>query len=98
MRNLNAITPETDGTTHYFWAQAHDFDPGNGELSEMLFEQVKTAFLEDKAVFEAQQANIDLDPAAAMIDLSGDAGGLAARKLIARRIEAESREGLRAYA
>jgi len=98
MRNLNAITPETAGTTHYFWAQAHDFDPGNEALSEMLFEQVKTAFLEDKDVFEAQQANIDLDPAAAMIDLSGDAGGLAARKLIARRIEAERGDGRRAIA
>src|SRR5262245_39345430 len=25
MRNLNAITPETAKTTHYFWAQAHNF-------------------------------------------------------------------------
>jgi len=55
MRNLNAITPETESTTHYFWGQAHDFDVQNAALTDMLFEQVKTAFLEDVAVFEAQQ-------------------------------------------
>ena len=27
MRNLNAMTPETETTTHYFWGQAHDFEP-----------------------------------------------------------------------
>ena len=27
MRNLNAMTPETETTTHYFWGQAHDFQP-----------------------------------------------------------------------
>ena len=29
MRNLNAMTPETETTTHYFWGQAHDFQPHN---------------------------------------------------------------------
>ena len=61
MRNLNAITPETENTSHYFWAQAHDFDVKNEKLTDMIFEQVKTAFLEDKEVFEAQQRVIDHD-------------------------------------
>lgn len=87
MRNLNAITPETQTTTHYFWAQAHDFDVDNQDLTDMIFEQVKTAFLEDKQVFEAQQSNISLNQDAPQINLSGDAGGVAALRLIAKRLE-----------
>ena len=31
MWNLNAITPETETTSHYFWGQAHNFDVHNPE-------------------------------------------------------------------
>ena len=82
MRNLNAITPETETSTHYFWAQAHEFDVDNEALTETIFNQVNTAFLEDVEIFEAQQNMIDLDPAAKMVDLHSDAGGVAARKII----------------
>ena len=51
MRNLNAMTPETETTTHYFWGQAHDFQPHNEEMTERVFQQIKTAFLEDVSVF-----------------------------------------------
>ena len=51
MRNLNAMTPETETTTHYFWGQAHDFQPRNAEMTERVFQQIKTAFLEDVSVF-----------------------------------------------
>lgn len=91
MRNLNAITPENEKSTHYFWAQAHDFDVGNAAVTDMVFQQVKTAFGEDVAVFEAQQAAIDRDPGASMLDLSHDAGGIAACKMIERLAQAEIR-------
>ena len=57
MRNLNAITPETETTSHYFWGQAHDFDAKNAETTDRIFQQIQTAFLEDVAVFSAQQRN-----------------------------------------
>jgi vanillate O-demethylase monooxygenase subunit len=53
MWNLNAITPETERTSHYFWGQAHNFDVGNARTTAMIIEQIRTAFLEDVAVFEA---------------------------------------------
>ena len=55
MRNLNAITPETETTSHYFWGQAHDFDVKNRETTDKIFEQIQTAFLEDVEIFSAQQ-------------------------------------------
>ncbi len=89
MRNLNAITPETETTTHYFWAQAHDFQPDNQQVTDAIFEQVKTAFLEDVEVFTAQQEMINYDPEKRTINLSQDAGGAFARKLIDDLVEGE---------
>lgn len=58
-RNLNTMTPETTTTSHYFWGQAHNHEPENAEMSDLIFGQVQTAFEEDLAVFEAQQETLD---------------------------------------
>ena len=84
MRNLNAITPETETTSHYFWGQAHDWDVGNRALTDMLVEQITTAFLEDVAVFEAQQRNMTILPNAPHIDINADTGVIQARRILDR--------------
>jgi vanillate O-demethylase monooxygenase subunit len=89
MRNLNAITPETETTAHYFWGQAHDFDVKNADLTDRIFQQIKMAFLEDVDVFTAQQRLINLDPAAPQIDINADSGGIQARRIVDRLYAAE---------
>jgi len=84
-RNLNAITPETDTTCHYFWSHAYDTKPITDETTDALYRQILTAFREDWEVFEMQQANWDDRP---VIDTIQDAGPLAARQ-ITERIAAE---------
>jgi vanillate O-demethylase monooxygenase subunit len=84
MRNLNAITPETETTSHYFWGQAHDFDVKNTELTNRIFDQVQTAFYEDVAVFSAQQRTMEIMPAAPQFDIAADAGAIAARRILTR--------------
>jgi vanillate O-demethylase monooxygenase subunit len=84
MRNLNAITPETETTAHYFWAQAHDFDVNNPQTTERVFQQIETAFLEDVAVFTAQQRSITQRPDAPQVDINADAGGIQARRIVER--------------
>jgi vanillate O-demethylase monooxygenase subunit len=84
MRNLNAITPETETTSHYFWGQAHDWDIHNRATTDMLVGQIKTAFLEDVAVFEAQQRNMTILPNAPQIDINADAGLIQARRILER--------------
>jgi phenylpropionate dioxygenase-like ring-hydroxylating dioxygenase large terminal subunit len=84
MRNLNAITPETETTSHYFWGQAHDWDIGNRALTDMLLDQITTAFLEDVAVFEAQQRNMTLLPNAPQVDINADSGVIQARRILER--------------
>ena len=89
MRNLNAMTPETETTTHYFWGQAHDFEPRNPEMTERVFAQIKMAFLEDVAVFTAQQENLNLLPNAPQTDINADSGGIQARRIVDRLYKEE---------
>lgn len=84
MRNLNAITPETETTSHYFWGQAHDFDVANPATTNKVFEQIRTAFLEDVAVFSAQQRNLEIFADPPQVDINADAGVLAARRILSR--------------
>src|SRR5450631_1309019 len=84
MRNLNAVTPETETSSHYFWGQAHDWDIHNRATTDMLVEQIATAFLEDVGVFEAQQRNMTLLPGAPQVDINADNGLIQARRILDR--------------
>ncbi len=84
MRNLNAITPETETTTHYFWGQAHSFDVNNPATTETIFQQINTAFLEDVAVFEGQQRAMNARPDSPQVDINADSGAIQARRIIDR--------------
>ena len=90
MRNLNAITPETGKTCHYFWAQAHNFLLDRPEVTEMLFEQIKEAFTQDVEVFENQQRWIDLDPDAPRVNVAADSGQVHGIRLLRRLIAEEA--------
>jgi vanillate O-demethylase monooxygenase subunit len=89
MRNLNAITPETETTAHYFWGQAHDFDVKNPQTTDKIFEQIQTAFLEDVAVFSAQQRNLNLLDEPSQVDITADAGAIQARRILERLYDEE---------
>jgi len=93
MRNLNAITPETETTTHYFWGQAHDFEPHNREMTERIFQQIQTAFHEDVAIFQGQQRMMSMMPGAPQVDINADSGGIQARRII-DRLHAEEQAAL----
>lgn len=87
--NLNLITPETQTSTHYFWAQGQDLKPGNQTMTDMVFEQANTAFKQDWALFEQQQIRTDQKPDAARISVRADAGGVQSINMLNRAIKAE---------
>jgi hypothetical protein len=91
MRNLNAITPETETTSHYIGGQAHDFDVKNPNTTNKIFEQIRTAFLEDVAVFSAQQRMLNLKPNPPQVDIKADAGAIQARLMIRRLCDDEKK-------
>jgi len=81
-RNLNAITPETERTSHYFWAQAQDFGLDDPTITDLDFQMVHGAFLEDLAIIRGQQDNIDLAPTAPRLNIASDTGGVMARRIV----------------
>ena len=88
-RNMNFITPETTRSTHYFWAQAEDFGIDDPTVAEADFNLTHKAFLEDIAMIEGQQRNLDLDPELRRVDVPTDAGGIQARRIVDDMIAAE---------
>ncbi len=86
---LNAITPETERSCHYFWVNARDFEQDNAERSEFFLKNVTFAFNEDKEILEAQQRNIELDYDAPQVNVHADWGGVQARRLMDRLIQQE---------
>jgi vanillate O-demethylase monooxygenase subunit len=88
-RNLNAITPETEKTSHYFWAQAQNFGIGDPSIADLDFRMTHGAFLEDLKMIAGQQANIDLDPGVPRVNVASDSGGVQARRVVEALIAAE---------
>ncbi|MSQ69922.1 MAG: aromatic ring-hydroxylating dioxygenase subunit alpha [Betaproteobacteria bacterium] len=88
MWNLNAITPETDKTTHYFWAQAYNFRLDQRWFSDLVRQQINGAFTEDLGMIKSQQQNMDLGPSPA-VTLGQDKGWIAMRQIVARLIAEE---------
>ena len=87
--NLNAITPETATSAHYFWVQAQDFAGGDPSISELDFALVHKAFEEDLEVIAGQQENIDIDPAVRRLDIAADRAGIQASRIVERIARAE---------
>jgi vanillate O-demethylase monooxygenase subunit len=79
---INSMTPETGTSCHYFWANARDHDIHDEALTQLALKQTAGAFEEDKVIIEAQQRIIDLDPSAPIVNVIGDAGGVAAGRLV----------------
>jgi vanillate O-demethylase monooxygenase subunit len=88
MWNLNAITPETGKTAHYFFAQAYNFKLDEGWVSDTLRTQIHDIFLEDMAIIRAQQQNMDLG-ASQVQNLAQDRAWVAMRQIVQRLIQEE---------
>jgi len=79
--NTHAVTPETATSCHHFWVAARNFAVENEALTEKL-SAVRNAFLEDRAMCEAQQRAIANYPGALSIDLNADKPTIEARRMV----------------
>jgi vanillate O-demethylase monooxygenase subunit len=86
---LNAMTPETESTTLYFWAAVRDYALDDPAVDELYLNQVGGAFEEDKVVLEAQQKVLDTRPDSWDLALRADAGSVEARRMVEQAIAAE---------
>ena len=90
--NLNALTPETEYSTHYFFKTCQSQNPDNKELTSRYAGAVLFAFNQDKKIITEQQkilGNNDVMDEKEM-SFSGDMLGLQARKKISLLIKEEA--------
>ncbi|MDE0176573.1 MAG: hypothetical protein OYH76_24150 [Defluviicoccus sp.] len=88
---IDALTPETGGSTHYFWTFPRNHQLADADLSDYFKKGVDKTFLEDKWMLEGQQKRMDAAPDSPFVDINADAGGVAARNIVARLLEEEQR-------
>lgn len=81
LRLFDAVTPETETTTHNFFASGHNFRIDEPEISDTLFAELQKTVLEDIEVLDAQQARVG-EGNGKLLDIKLDVGGLQARRLI----------------
>jgi phenylpropionate dioxygenase-like ring-hydroxylating dioxygenase large terminal subunit len=89
-RHTSVQTPETARTTHYFFCQARNFSLDDPLMTETIFDDVSTAFAEDRAMIEGQQRVLDASPEFEPIATTHDQGLIMARRIVRQRLEAES--------
>ena len=92
LHQAHIITPESDGTCHYFWATTRGGGPADPERdagTRALMEQAFSA--EDKPIIEASYANLDGRDfwEAGPVALGIDSGGTRARRLLQGLIRRE---------
>ena len=92
MKVMNLPTPETDTSTHYFYAHARHYRVNDPAWDEIFRTQFTAVFEEDQVILNAQQASIDLRPDAPEIDVNADAPNIQIRKLLDDLIAAEQAE------
>jgi vanillate O-demethylase monooxygenase subunit len=88
--SCQAITPETDTSTHYFFMQAHAFALDDAVVTESIEQSQRAAFAEDKLILEAQQQMIDSTPAVPMVNIVADKALMQYRRLIDELMAAEA--------
>jgi phenylpropionate dioxygenase-like ring-hydroxylating dioxygenase large terminal subunit len=86
---IDAVTPESPTSMHYFWGMARNFAVGDVGFTARFKAQQGGVFAQDVEVLEAQQRSIEANPDRQMRAFNIDAGGVMARRLVDRLIAAE---------
>jgi len=87
--SCQALTPETETTTHYFFMQAHGFRQDDATITEAIYQSLCTAFEEDRRIIEAQQRMLLAAPPRDMHGIVADKALAMFRRLVAQRVQAE---------
>jgi vanillate O-demethylase monooxygenase subunit len=88
-RNCQFMTPETERTTHFFWAYLNNFEGQDTTISHSLLNSLIEGFMEDKAIIEQQQKTLDADPSFQMLAIMADAPLAHFRRTLEKLIAAE---------
>ena len=85
---FNTMTPENEGSTHYFWSGVRTHSKGDTRGVRQMRDSLVQTFGEDKIVVEAQQRALDAQPEP-LVMIASDAGVVRARRLVEAMLRAE---------
>lgn len=86
-----AITPETEHSTHDFWAVARDFALEDARVSDFLWENNRAVVLQDVNALNTLEQVIEAEADGYQeLSINIDTGGLAARRILARMAAGEN--------
>ncbi|MCY4547342.1 MAG: aromatic ring-hydroxylating dioxygenase subunit alpha [Defluviicoccus sp.] len=91
LRLFHHATPESETSCHYFWSVANRNRAPDSPEGEQFYRDICDAFLEDKAMIEAQQAAISRDPGRGLHYRRHDEAVALARRALHRMSAAELR-------
>jgi phenylpropionate dioxygenase-like ring-hydroxylating dioxygenase large terminal subunit len=86
---VQALTPESENATHYFWSQPRNFKIDDEALTETLATAATVAFGEDREMIEAQQEVIKANPDTKMTAITADAALIRVRRMIDKALAAQ---------
>jgi vanillate O-demethylase monooxygenase subunit len=86
---VNAITPETENSSYYFWSFPRNYRLGEQRLTTEQSRGVAAVFRQDEIILEAQQRAIDEEPQREFYNLNIDAGAMWVRRILAARVASE---------
>lgn len=89
MKIIHLPTPETETSTHYFYAHSRHFKINDPEWDSIFRTAFTSLIEEDQVMFDAQQVNLSLVPNAPRIHTNADAPGLHFRRLLEQAITNE---------
>ena len=95
IHSCHFLTPETEGSTHYFWLQLRNFAQSDEAVSRDITDQFIVAFAEDQAVLEAIQRAEAQPFVEERVKLALDAGSVRLRRTVARLIADEQAGAVR---
>ena len=84
LRLFHGLTPETETSCFYFWSAANGYRQNEPEATQQLFTEISTAFMEDKAIVEGQQAMLEATGEDRLVDIVSDSARIHMRRTLDR--------------
>ena len=94
MHSCQALTPETETTTHYFFSQAHQTGLSEPQDRKRIHTALLAAFAEDQHIIQAQFRTMQASPGAeSMMPIAADLALTQFRRVMSQLIDTESTAG-----
>jgi vanillate O-demethylase monooxygenase subunit len=87
--SCQALTPETQTSTHYFFSHAHNFALEDPTVTEATYQSIHAAFGEDSRMIEAQAQVLAREPDREMIGIAADSALVRYRRMVRAALDAE---------